>query len=397
MRLLPELKKHGVEPKVLFMAEDPERAPHAKALEQMGVEVEVTKFPQSTEERTRWYLQRVKDDPPDVFVPNQVLPAYYAAAWIKAAGIPTVGVIHSDDPFYQGVQDGFLNGEEFFKLSAVVCVSDYLVEQVVQRRLKNVCIEKIPCAVPLVADAVDCPDDVLRIIYVGRLVEEQKRISDLARALCRVKQDVPGVVASLVGEGEGRKNVEDILLEQGQDLSQWLPGVISYDKIQNHFLSGQHVFALLSDYEGLPVALMEAMACGVVPVCMAMKSGVPELVRNNVNGLIVYDRGDSFVAAIRRLKEEPGLWRRLSLEARKTIRDEYSNDVAAVRWLKLFDRLFAQQTSKRPIEIPETMKLPHKHPGLDMMFSPDLSSRRAVYLYRARQRLKSLFRGPGDS
>ena len=39
--------------------------------------------------------------------------------------------------------------------------------------------------------------------------------------------------------------------------------------------------------------MLEGMACGCVPVCLAMRSGIPELVQHSVSGLIVGDREDS--------------------------------------------------------------------------------------------------------
>ncbi|WP_371821102.1 glycosyltransferase [Chloracidobacterium sp. D] len=44
------------------------------------------------------------------------------------------------------------------------------------------------------------------------------------------------------------------------------------------------MFVLLSDYEGLPIALMEAMATGLVPICTAMRSGIGQLVVDGVTG-----------------------------------------------------------------------------------------------------------------
>jgi glycosyltransferase involved in cell wall biosynthesis len=44
---------------------------------------------------------------------------------------------------------------------------------------------------------------------------------------------------------------------------------------------------LLSEFEGLPVALVESMARGCVPVAAEMESGTPEIVRSGENGLVV--------------------------------------------------------------------------------------------------------------
>ena len=99
--------------------------------------------------------------------------------------------------------------------------------------------------------------------------------------------------------------------------------------------SEAHVLVLLSDFEGLPIALMEGMACGLVPVCFKMRSGIPELVEDGVTGLLVSDRGDEFVRAIARLHNDRNLWERLSLSARSRIAADYSLNACAEKWMDL--------------------------------------------------------------
>ena len=56
--------------------------------------------------------------------------------------------------------------------------------------------------------------------------------------------------------------IQDEKASKNVTLFKALPPSQIIKKIQEH-----HVFTLMSDYEGMPIALMEAMACGVVPVC----------------------------------------------------------------------------------------------------------------------------------
>jgi colanic acid/amylovoran biosynthesis glycosyltransferase len=84
---------------------------------------------------------------------------------------------------------------------------------------------------------------------------------------------------------------------------------------------------------------MEAMAAGLVPVCLNIRSGVPELVEHNITGLLVNDRSDGFLDAVRLLRSETGLWERLSKAARTKIESEYSYQKTADRWIELFTEL----------------------------------------------------------
>jgi hypothetical protein len=48
----------------------------------------------------RAFLRFLEEGQPDVYVPNCVVPAYFAAGHARRSGIPTVGILHSDDPYY---------------------------------------------------------------------------------------------------------------------------------------------------------------------------------------------------------------------------------------------------------------------------------------------------------
>jgi colanic acid/amylovoran biosynthesis glycosyltransferase len=65
---------------------------------------------------------------------------------------------------------------------------------------------------------------------------------------------------------------------------------------------------LLSDYEGLPVSVLEAMASGVVPICLDTRSGTQEAIQHGVNGLIVKDRADDFFTSVEALQGDPAWW-----------------------------------------------------------------------------------------
>jgi hypothetical protein len=82
-----------------------------------------------------------------------------------------------------------------------------------------------------------------------------------------------------------------------------------------------------------------------------------------MTGLLVNDRGDSFVNAIRRLRTEPGLWERLARGARAKIESGYSNRVCALQWAELLHLLHERSGPKRAIEVPVRIKLPPTHPG----------------------------------
>jgi glycosyltransferase involved in cell wall biosynthesis len=196
----------------------------------------------------------------------------------------------------------------------------------------------------------------LRIAYVGPFIEEAKQISLLARAFCDVVKAVPGVSATLYGDGPASESVERILATEGKGLPVKAVGRLDSASLRNALLHTD-AMVLLSDFEGLPFSLMQAMGCGCVPVCLRIRNGIPELVVDGVTGMLVNDRGDSFVSAIRRLREDDMMWRRLSDNARLHIEKGYSDEAAATAWINLLSEL-AEESHPSRIKIPARIRIP---------------------------------------
>jgi glycosyltransferase involved in cell wall biosynthesis/SAM-dependent methyltransferase len=363
-RLLPDLQKQGMEITVLFLTSaEPEVCPTVIALENQGISCKAITGLEYTAQRIRWILDSLSICPPDVFVPHLMVPAFYASRWVKEAGIPTVGVLHSDDAFHYGLLDEYVFGKQDFRLSALVCVSKYLEHQVCLRGPTTTIVRRIPCGVPVPAASSHWSDSPLRLIYTGRLNEQQKRITEVVRALCSVVKQIPSTEAYLYGDGPERFAVENILSREGENLPVYLKGHVDSEVIQQRLLEGQ-VFVMLSDYEGLPISLMEAMACGLVPVCFKIASGIPELVTSGKNGMLVADRQDSFVMAVKDLKEDQDMWKRLSNAARTTIKNGYTHDGCVNLWIQLLTEVEKLKQSPLAISVPSRITIPPVHPGL---------------------------------
>jgi colanic acid/amylovoran biosynthesis glycosyltransferase len=358
-RLAPELRRRGIQVRVLFLVYggSPENCPTIIAFHSQGIDCPAVSTPVYIEDRVRWVLKKIREDPPDVFVPNLMLPAYYAGRWVREAGIPSVGVLHSDDTYHHGLVREFVFGDIRYRLSAMVCVSKFIEQEVLRQCPDRVLIRRIPCGVPLPQLIAQSPTGRMKFVYTGRLDEEQKRISDLTHAFCRVVRDVPNTEAVIYGDGPASQTVKLIISEEGKGLPVSFAGRVDSDQIQAH-LQTSHVFVLLSDYEGLSISVMEAMASGVVPICLRTRSGSSELIEDGVTGLLVSDRGDDFVNAVRRLRDEPDTWERLSRGARARIEAEYSSEGSATRWEALLGELSEASQIKQLVKIPRHLVLP---------------------------------------
>jgi glycosyltransferase involved in cell wall biosynthesis len=102
-------------------------------------------------------------------------------------------------------------------------------------------------------------------------------------------------------------------------------------------VAGSSVFALAcrvaadGDRDGIPNVLVEAMAAGVAVVSTTV-SGIPELVTDGADGLLVEpDDPGALAAALRRLAVDDDLRSRLGAAGRRTVADRFDGDVLAQR------------------------------------------------------------------
>jgi glycosyltransferase involved in cell wall biosynthesis len=158
--------------------------------------------------------------------------------------------------------------------------------------------------------AAESIDKARRIIWVGRFSPE-KNVVNLVRACADI-----GVGLDLVGAGPQEAELRQLVNELGADV-QFL-GVIPNQRLPA-VLNAHPIFALPSLYEGMPKALLEAMACGLICVGTDVP-GINEVLKDGVNGYLANGIGAAPIAvALRRALNAEGASiaaaaRRLALE-----------------------------------------------------------------------------------
>ena len=363
-RLLPELRRRGhrISALILYWGAS---SPMASVFRDSGIECRVVRKQEYTEDAVRWILRQVGGLSPDVFVANLSVPAFFASRWIRRAGIPTIAALRSDDPFHWTMIDQFVAGPETWAVSGLVSVSAGLLDVVKERNPRHTRFAVIPSGVPV--PSTGCRHDgPIRMVYVGLLNQYRKRIMDVAVSMGRVLERDPGATASFYGEGQQRAELERFVREHACGSRIRVEGLVPCEEIQERLLL-HNVIVLLSDAEGTPGAVMDGMACGLVPVCLDIRGGVRELVLDGKTGLLVKDRGDSFVRAIDRLREDVELRQRLGLGAREHICRDFSLEVAAARWETFCRELLGSRENGRKgsLRVPRGLSLPPSCPGFD--------------------------------
>jgi glycosyltransferase involved in cell wall biosynthesis len=122
-------------------------------------------------------------------------------------------------------------------------------------------------------------------------------------------------------------------------------GIKSSDDIRQ-MLGCADVFALASFAEGVPVALMEAMAMEV-PCVSTSIAGIPELIRNDIDGLLVPASSvEAMASALQRLFDDPLLRRRFGIAGSKRVQELYN----LPRNVRFLASMFRQLASESPLE-----------------------------------------------
>jgi len=365
LRLIPGLIQRGLQVTTLVIGKgESEECPFVCALRSKGYPLHFLNSGgsgQFLQYRLRWIVAQLNLLKPDVFVPNVTVAAYFATKWIQKAGIPCVGVIHSNDAFHHHLIDSFVLGESGQSVSAVVAVSEHIRKCINARQNSGLTLERIPCGVPVPETIKRVKPAGLRVAYVGRFRQQQKRILDVTKAFCLASKVLPNASFTLLGNGPEKEAIENLILEQNANPLVRIAEPLPPSDILE-FMQTQDVIVLLSDYEGMPIALMEAMATGVVPVCLKEDSGISELISHGDNGLVVHDRSADFVAALCRLNDDRALLAQLAASARATIEAGYASGDQHDKWKSLLEKV-ANIGPKRKIRLPLFLRLPQPHPS----------------------------------
>jgi len=158
-----------------------------------------------------------------------------------------------------------------------------------------------------------------KIVFVGRL-DSAKDPSTLIQAFKRISTRHADVKLLIIGDGPLRKGLETLSKELDIANRVFFCGQVSHENAMA-IMAECDIYVLTSIDEGLPTSLIEAMALGK-PIIATNVGGVPEIVKDGINGLLVPPKSPERVAqAVERLLNEPRLAKRLATSAVESIQD----------------------------------------------------------------------------
>lgn len=172
--------------------------------------------------------------------------------------------------------------------------------------------------------------DQITLVHVGRF-NEQKNHKGLLQAFRKICETCPDCRLNLVGDGELRRETEALVRELG--LAEKVRFLGSQSNVYP-YLHEADIFLLPSNYEGMPMTIIEAMGTGL-PIVATAVGGVPDMIRDHESGLLTECDPDAVSKAVLELIADENLRKTLGQNAkRSSIR--FSAQYMAERYCKVY-------------------------------------------------------------
>lgn len=267
----------------------------------------------------------------------------YTSLWAMTHKVKVLHTVHNMPQFELG--------KEKRKVMALMYRTGKAIPVGISHTIQHLIAEmyKVKGAVELVYNPVDIErfaclrkvDDFNGLFITAGRLDKQKNQELLIRAFKRVTEKEKKAKLFILGEGPLRKTLEEkINAEHMSDNIELLGNVTN---IEQYFAKAD-AFVLSSDYEGLPLVLLEAMASGL-PIVSTDVGGVKDIVTDN--GILV-DAGDeaALTSAMLNLAEDKTVRKKLSENALNNVKQYDVNNIAE-QYERLYLKYSQRQEHKR--------------------------------------------------
>jgi colanic acid/amylovoran biosynthesis glycosyltransferase len=285
------------------------------------------------------FLQSIKDPKSFVMSENiKILHAHHGNLGVlllpfaQEANVPLVcsfrgkdTVVKSKEDYRQDLLNLFEGGINFFP------VCQHLAERIIDLGCSPEKVRVLYGGIDLGKFQYIAPQESkehINILSVGRLVEK-KGHHILLQAFAKIRDKYPKTTLTIIGGGKYKEYLEELAQQLNLGNSFILINQIPYDKAPD-YMKKADIFVAASltgedgDLEGIPNTLKEAMATGR-PVISTYHAGIPELVTNEHNGLLVQENDvDELAQALEYMLEKRENWKIYSENARYTIETKFN-------------------------------------------------------------------------
>ncbi len=209
----------------------------------------------------------------------------YAAQVVKTLfpdKVKIVAMVHSDDT-YNYRELTFWSD----KIDKIICISQKISSELQRYGVKKELLEyrPNPIQLPKIAGERAIWHGTLKVGFAGRLVKELKRAHLLTGIIETCMQKEMDVQFNIAGEGDCLELLRTYVTERQWENKVSVLGWIPPSEMEK-FWKEQDVYLNISSAEGMSLAMLEAMACGAVPVVTDV-SGVSDVIEDGKNGFVV--------------------------------------------------------------------------------------------------------------
>lgn len=290
------------------------------------------------------YLDRLR---PDVVIVNGsywMLPTLQRRKR-RGENLRVIGVCHADE-------NGYYNPLTFYRecFDHILGVSQTCYTNLLARGCPPARTNVLPYGVPCLAQLPQRPSQrLLRLAYVGRLVQSQKRILDFVPLIAELNARRVNYRLDFYGTGAEEKMLREQVQAVDQDKRVFFHGWIPAAQVAQTVWQNADIFLLVSAYEGLAISMLEAMGYGVVPIVSRVASGVEQVIREGETGY-TFDVGDVVRCAelIAMLDREREQLARLSRKTWAFVRQEYSIETHTQRLASILEKVMAEPAQLTP-------------------------------------------------
>lgn len=246
-------------------------------------------------------------------------------------GCLRIGMIQSDDECVYRLVETYLPW-----LDIVVGVSEEIRRKMLARLTDGrVSVYAQQYGVPMPARISEFPaEGPLRVLYLGRVIEEQKRVGLMEQVMRRTLESGVKIHWTIAGDGPELPGMQARFAEV-PDKVRFL-GAVPYCDVPTT-IAGHEVYFLCSDFEGLPLSLLESMGHGLVPVVTDLTSGISEVVHENNGIRISPDDVAGYAEALISLARDRRRLAGLSGAAASEVTSSHSTHAMARRWEAMLD------------------------------------------------------------
>ncbi len=240
----------------------------------------------------------------------------------KEAGVPMVVHFHGYDAHVTKVAEEWGHYDELFEYaSAVIAVSRSMEKRLMELGAPRDKVHYVPYGVDVSRFAQGAPSKApAHFVGIGRFVDKKAPHLTLL-AFHKVFLEHPEARLTLVGDGPLREACLQIVRSLGLENQVSLPGIATPEQVSELLRTArafvQHsIVTSNGDSEGTPLAVLEAMACGL-PVVATKHAGIGDVVTHGITGLLCEELDiDGMATHMMQLAEDPALAGSLGQAAR---------------------------------------------------------------------------------